>query len=361
MLKYLQSSKLMENRIRRGDYAIRDLPTEQKLAQELGVSRKTARRAILRLMEKEIVVRKPYGRLAVNGAHAMLSGRLQLVFLAVAFYSLNTEAWRLAVDRAATKFGAVVRPVEFVHWDDPVIPEVLTGFDGVFLMPGSEAIPPALLERFSRTQHVVSLECDLSDWGVPSVHLLPPRFIHCLGDHLYQLGHRHVDCLNSQPLDRVIQRRAEQWLLWQRMQKVEGRLINEPVQPFGHAAPKAYDVMTRLLDAGEFKATALVCLTNEAATGAIRALQEHGLQVGKDVSVCAMEGGMTARLQCPSRTVLEPPEPDVYVELCVDWFAKRTEPWVGPLLIEPPTLSLFKGESTGPAPARSAVGARMRT
>jgi DNA-binding LacI/PurR family transcriptional regulator len=271
-----------------------------------------------------------------------------LAFLAVAFYSLNTEAWRLAVDRVAGKIGAMVRPVQFVHWDDPVIPEALAGFDGVFLIPGSEAIPPPLLARFAQAQHLVSLENDLSDCGVPSVHLLPPRFIHCLGDHLHRLGHRHIDCLNTQPPDRVIQRRAEQWLLWQRMHKVKGRLINEPVQPFAHPAPKAYDVMHRLLEAGEFKATALVCLTNEAATGAIRALQEHELRVGKDVSVCAVEGGMTARLQCPSRTVLEPPEPDVYVELCVDWFARRTEPWVGPLLVEPPTLSLFAGESTGP-------------
>jgi len=360
VLKYLESSELMENRIRRGDYAIRELPTEQELARELGVSRKTARRAILRLIGKQLVVRKPYGRLAVNGAHAMLNGRLQLAFLAVAFYSQISEIWRCAVDRAARKIGAVVRPVEFVHWDDPVIPEVLTGFDGVFLMPGSETIPPTLLERFGQARHLVSLENDLSDVGVPSVHLLPPRFIHCLGDHLYQLGHRHIDCLNSQPPDRVIQRRAEQWLLWQRMHKVEGRLINEPVRPFEPAAPKAYRVMKRLLGAGAFKATALVCLTNEAATGAIRALHEKGLQAGKDVSVCAMEGAAMARLQCPSRTVLEPPEPDLYVEVCVDWFAKRTEPWVGPPLMEPSTLPLFKGESTGPAPVRAAR-ARRRT
>ena len=70
---------------------------------------------------------------------------------------------------------------------------------------------------------------------------------------------------------------------------------------------------------------------------------------------------MMAQLQCPSRAVLEPPEPDLYVELCVDWFAKRTEPWVGPPLIEPPTLSLFGGESTGPAPARQPAGRRMET
>jgi len=306
----------------------------------------------------EIVVRKPYGRLAVNGAHANLKGQLQLAFLAVAFYSRNSEIWRCSVHRAVKKIGAVMRPIEFVHWDDPVIPETLSRFDGVFLVPGSEAMPPALLKRFSQARHLVSLENDLSDWGVPSVHLLPPRSIHRLGDYLYQLGHRHIACLNTQPPDLVIQRRAEQWLLWQRMHKVEGRLINEPVQPYGHPAPKAYDVMSRLLGAGEFKATALVCLTNDAATGAIRALRDRGLQVGKDVSVCAMEGAMMARLQCPSLTVLETPEPDVYVELCVDWFARRTEPWVGATLIEPPMLSLFRGESTGPAPARSSVGTR---
>jgi hypothetical protein len=68
-----------------------------------------------------------------------------------------------------------------------------------------------------------------------------------------------------------------------------------------------------------------------------------------------------SRLQCPSRTVLEPPEPHIYVELCVDWFAKRTELWVGPPLIEPSTLPLFKAESTGPAPARPAAGTRMKT
>jgi DNA-binding LacI/PurR family transcriptional regulator len=144
----------------------------------------------------------------------------------------------------------------------------------------------------------------------------------------------------------------DQWSLWQRMHRVEGRVINEPVAPYDHSAPRAYNVMKRLLDAGEFRATGLVCLTNAAATGAIRALQEHGLQVGKDVSVCAMEGVPQDHYQWPSHTVLEIPQPDIYVAVCVDWFAKRTEPWIGPRLLEPSTLTLFKGESTGPAPVK---------
>lgn len=352
MTKYERFSEVIEARIKRGDYVIRELPTECELALELGASRKTARRAMQDLIGKGIVVRKPYGRLAVNRQHAKVEGRLQLAFLSAAFYSTNVETWRFAVVRAAERIGAIVRPIDFVHWEDPAISEALECFDGVFLLPSSEFIPEPILKRFGRASHLVALENDLSQWGVPSIRLLPPRFIHQLGDHLYSLGHRHIDCLNTQPEDQVIEQRMDQWLLWQRMHKVEGRLMREPVAPYDHAAPKAYEIMKRMLAAGEFKATGLVCLTNSTATGAIRAMQEHGIRVGKDVSVCAMEGETQARYQWPSRTVLEVPEPDIYVQICVDWFAKKNEPWVGPHLVEPSSLAFFKGESTGPAPER---------
>jgi DNA-binding transcriptional regulator YhcF (GntR family) len=352
MTKYARFSEVIEVRIKRGDYVVRELPTELELAREFGASRKTARRAMQELLQKGLIVRKPYGRLAVNRDHAKVGGRLNIAFLAMAFYSTNVEQWRHAVIRAADKINALVRPLDFVHWDDPVITEALDRFDGVFLMPSSEAIPTSLLERLGCARHVVSLDDDLSQWNIPSIRLLPPRFIHMLGDHLYELGHRHIDCLNTQPEDHVIEQRMDQWLLWQRMRKVEGRLLREPVAPYKHAAPRAYDVMKRLLAGRKFKATALVCLTNQAATGAIRAMQEAGIRVGQDVSVCSMEGETQARYQWPSRTVLDAPEPDSYVGACVDWFANVTEPWVGPRLMEPHSLTLFKGESTGPAPTK---------
>jgi len=348
MPKYATFSDVLEARIRRGDYVVRELPTEFELAREFGASRKTARRAVQNLLDKGIVIRKRSGRLTVNGEHESMDGRLQLAFLSMSFYSTNAEAWRFAVSRSAERVGAVVRPIDFVHWQDPVILETLDGFDGVFLMPNSEKIPDSILERFGEARHLVSLDNDLSQWNVPSIRLLSPRFIHWLGDHLYGLGHRRIDCLNTQPEDQVIEQRKEQWLLWQRVHNTEGRMISEPVAPYDHATPQAYRVMKQLLKTGEFTATALVCLTNAVATGAIRALQEEGLRVGQDVSVCAMEGETQARFQWPSRTVLEPPEPDLYINLCIDWFAKRTEPWIGPRLLEPSTLQLFQGESTGP-------------
>ena len=322
----------------------------------------TARRALLQLMEKGLLIRKPHGKIAVNQDHEQLASQLRLAFLSPAWSSADFEAWRSAVVRAAAKFDAVVRMVDFVHWDDPVILQTLGGFDGVFLVPSSEEIPATILERFSRARNLVVLDADLTAVGVPSVQLLPPMFLHHLADHLLEMGHQRIDCLNTQPHDEVTKKRIEQWLLWQKVNRVEGRLIDQPVAHFHDPMPKAHEVMTRLLDNGDFDATALLCITGPAATGAIRALVDHHIQVGTEVSVCAFnEGGMMPRYLVPSRTVLESPDPSPYLEICVDWFSQHKETWDGALLLQPASVPLFMGESSGPAPKRMPAGTREKT
>jgi LacI family transcriptional regulator len=180
-------------------------------------------------------------------------------------------------------------------------------------------------------------------------------FIHLLGDHLYKLGHRHIDCLNTQPPGRLIQDRIDQWLFWKRAHQLAGQMIDQPVQSYMDPVPQAYSVVKQLLEAKQFNATALLCITNEAATGAIRALYEAGLQVGKDVSVCAVDGAKAARYQVPSRTALEAPDQTPYLGACIEWMAKRNEPWTGPLLMQPTDVALFAGESTAPCPANGTL------
>jgi DNA-binding LacI/PurR family transcriptional regulator len=339
---------VVETRIRRGDYAIRELPTEQELAEEIGISRMTARRALLHLMEKGILLRKPHGRLAINHAQVDEAKALSVACLSPAYRSPYFDVWRRAVERAGEKFGASVRLVDYVHWQDAVIPQTLLGFDGVFLVPSSAPIPEAMLTRFGQAGNLVVLEGDMTDRGVPSADMLPAVFIDRLGDHLYQLGHRNIDCINTQPRDRVVTQRLERWAFWKQLHRVDGQVIDAPVAPYQHPTPQAYTVMARLLKAGEFHATAVLCITDDVTTGVIRALQEYGLQVGKDVSVCAMEGAGMARYQWPSRTVLEPQDPLRFVEVCMEWMAKKSVPWTGPLLIQPSDVPLFVGESTGP-------------
>ena len=54
-------------------------------------------------------------------------------------------------------------------------------------------------------------------------------------------------------------------------------------------------------------------------------------------------------MQVPSRTMLNPPDPGPYIEVCVDWFKRRNDSWIGPMLIQPANIPLYVGESSGPA------------
>ncbi len=357
--QFSKFADVLETRIRRGDYAIRELPTEHELASEIGASRTTARWILQQLVTKGVVKRKPHGRLEINHRHERLRNRLQIAFLAPAFPSRNYALWHYALNQLASRHRAMIRAVEYVHWDDPIILETLNGFDGVFLFLSSDPVPALMMDRFRRASHLVILEENLSDRGLLSLQALPPFFIHRLCDHLYQLGHRRIDCLNTQPPGKLIQDRIDQWLLWCRAHQVPGRLIDEPVQSYVDPVPQAYKVIQRLLAAGDLNSTALLCITNDAASGAIRAIHERGLQTGKDISVCAVDGANAQRYSIPSRTVLVPPDPAPYLSACLDWMSKRTERWSGPLLIQPSDVTLYVGESTGPCPAVSPAASAL--
>ena len=83
------------------------------------------------------------------------------------------------------------------------------------------------------------------------------------------------------------------------------------------------------------------------AIGAIRALHEYGIQVGKDVSVCAINDDGISRYLCPSLTCFQLPENLIgYLRLCVEWMLRDKQKWDGPLKFQADGDNLFIGEST---------------
>jgi len=348
MLKYQRVAQLLEKRIQHGDYAVKDIPPERQLAIQAGVSRITTRKAIQVLIDKRILVRRPNGQLEVNRRIGESSRRLQLAFLEPAFHSLYSDLWRVSVEMAADKLKASVRPVDFVHWDDPTILDTLSNFDGVFLLSVSEDLPAEVLNLLKRSPApVVVFDQDLTEHGIPSVFISPPVLVQQLLDHLDSLGHRHIDCLNTQPREPVCIKRIEQWNLWRARHGYAGRLVDEPVQSYGFAWIQAYEVMGRLLDNHEFDATALFCTTQSVAIGAMRAMHERGIRVGTDVSVCAANDDGTSRYLCPSLTCVRIADITPHMTLCVEWMARGGENWIGPLLLRPTTDPLYLGETTG--------------
>jgi DNA-binding LacI/PurR family transcriptional regulator len=163
---------------------------------------------------------------------------------------------------------------------------------------------------------------------------------------LYRLGHRRVDCLNTQNRNPEIDRRIDIWERWRRRRRIEGRLWDDPAEVFTDPTVRAYGLMKRLLADGALAATALVGTTCPAAIGAIRACWEHDVQVGQELSICSVNIEPPAEFFCPSITGLSTPGIAEVLDQCCEWFLRR-RPLGDRLLLEPSQSVLFKGESTG--------------
>jgi len=352
MDKYTKIAGLLEQRVRHGDYLVRDIPSERELAAELGVSHMTARKAVMALVDKGLLVRRANRRVAVN-RHSSVSGKkLQIALMVPLCKSPYVEQSQLWLEEMAGSRGWTLRVIGYGHWHDVVLAEAVEGFDGAFILPLPMPVPEQLLDRFSQAgRPLVSMGEDWSAYGIPTFRLVSPEMVQKLLDHLGNLGHRRVWCLNTQPVGGVVQRRIEQWQLWTAAHRVSGRLVNEPVKPYGSTLSQAYEMIRAVIRREDFDATAIFCATSSAAIGAMRGLHESGLRVGRDVSVCAAEDGADmAPYLIPTLTSLRDPDPKPYLSVCFDWMARGGRDWVGPLLVQPADAPVFVGESTGPVP-----------
>ncbi len=351
MGKIKQIQTILEQRIRHGDYLLTGLPAERELSKEVGASRMTARKAIERLLEKGLLQRQPNGRLTAK--RDVADGLATFAFLVPSTSSGNVERWRLAIETAAGDAGGRVRTILYVHWDDPVLLDAIENFDNIFLFPSCEEMPERIVARFKEVgRSLAILEQDFTAHSIVSVCLFPTFFTQRLLDVFGGLGYRSVDCFNVQTLDPVIAGRIEQWNLWRAAHRISGRLHGEPVRPYTPYEAQltwAHEQMCKILDNNALKATALFCTTAIAAIGAIRAMRDRGIKVGKDISVGTINDEGLARYMSPSLTCIEMPDPTPFIRMCIERMQSADGEWAGSLLIQPSEPQLYIGESTSRA------------
>jgi hypothetical protein len=104
--------------------------------------------------------------------------------------------------------------------------------------------------------------------------------------------------------------------------------------------------MCRIVDHQQSNATAFIATTCPAAIGAIQSCYERHIEIGRDLSICAVNLEPPAEFFCPSITGLNTPDLSEQLGACFEWFASDKE-WTGPRLLEPRHSNLFQGESTG--------------
>jgi DNA-binding LacI/PurR family transcriptional regulator len=352
----------LSRRILAGDYHIHGIPAERELAQDVGVSHMTARKAIQLLLEEGLVYRQANGRLAVAREKAA-GGKPrthQIVLLAPAWESNDVSRWYIALTQLGERFDCSFRVVYYGHWDDPVIKSSVEGFDGAFLVPIPEPMPPELIPSIGVGQRkLVVLSADWTQYGIPSVRLFSAVFVQRLLDHLAELGHTRIGCLNVQPRDPVMAGYISQWRVWMAARRLKGPLIDEPVQPYTETLQAAYEAVARRAATGELGFTALLCTMERAAAGAMRAMADAGLRPGVDVAVCTVDGAGRAEYSIPTLTSLETPDPQAYLAVCLEWLTDAAlDVWRGPLMVQPADIGLAVRQSTvmeidrGTAPAR---------
>jgi DNA-binding LacI/PurR family transcriptional regulator len=337
---------VIERRIRQGDYVLHPIPGERKIADETGVSHMTARKAVQSLLERKVLIRRPNGSLDVGLGPQGSAGTAHFLLLYPAYASTHLIHLRQTVSEAAEQYGLSMRPVQYVHWDDPVVASAASNPAGLIFIPSAVEVPEHLLSML-RTSKCVSLDLDLTEHDVPSLCLFPDSHIIKVFDHLRHLGHRRIGCISTQHSNPEIQRRIKLWREWLRQHDLTGELLERPTRSFADATPTAYDAMKELLEHGSLKSTAFVGTTFPAAVGAIRACWERGLVVGQNVSICAMNIEKPARFMTPSVTGLDTPNLSKLLARCFDWFSSIESEWVGPKRMEPARAEFVQGESTG--------------
>jgi len=345
--KYLTVAKRLGQRIEHGDYHLHTMPSERRLADEVGVSTMTARKAVQKLVDEGLLVRDPGGRLRVRRDNPRKSGLCQLAMLVPAFESPEVHAWQAVINRTAKANNCSLRMVYYAHWDDPTIMRTLRGFQGVFFLPLVGAPPQPILDELAAADRsVVVIDHDWTAYNVPSFRLYPIATIHLLLDHLYEIGCRRIACLNTQPEDPVVLGRIQQWRLWMARHRLDGPLIHQPVEPFSSPLSGAYHAAGTFFDEQGTDVDAVLGITEAAAIGTVRALADRGLQAGADVAICSINGQL-AQYTVPSITSLARSDASALVTMCVQWMSQSPSmPWIGSLTVEPDDTQLVVRETT---------------
>lgn len=347
---YEKVAETVRGRILHGDYALKPLPSERALAQEMDVNFMTVRRGLAMLEKEKLLVRQPNGRLRVRRRRQDSKSAVNIAFLVPTVVSYDVEMWRLALETAAEAANVHLRTILYVHWKDSLLIDAIEGFDGVFLRPEAEPIPEDVADRLRRPGHpVVVVDQNFADMGIPSIQLFPPFCVQQVFNHFDSIGRTRIACFNAEPDQTSVQQRINQWRLWMGAHGYRAPLLNEPVRPHTLAMTHAFSVIERRLAAGKLDFDALFCTSSSTAVGAMRAFLNAGIRPGTDVAVAAANGEGIAAMMNPTLTALEAPDPLPYIRCCLEWMAQGA--WQGPLLMEPNKVPLFIGHSSAPPEA----------
>ncbi len=321
--KYLQIAQLVRTQVKDGEFNHRPLPSERQIAQSFGVSHMTARKATQALLGEGTLTRLDNGRLAARQQAVEPIKGPKIALISPSFDSESLRKVHMALEEVVEKRKGILRPIGFTKLYDTIISEVLEAdYDGIFLLPPREPMPKLFLDMLKRhASRLAIVFRDMTEHGLMSVGYRATEDIQKIWDHLYDLGHRKIIYINTEPDVNDTDRVDERFEQWCESRNVMPVILCQAVENFQYADLKAYELMNDALDHGKLEnCTALFASNLNIARAAIRAFFEHGITVGKDMSVATQDLPRIAKMSTPSITTLDLKPMNKLMEQILDWF-----------------------------------------
>ena len=342
MLKYRQMVELLEQRINNGEYPEGKLPAVRLLAEDIGVSYLTARKAVNELKENGIITHNASNRKIVIGKAVT---KQPLVGVITPFWHFSE--WMRSIRNVTAELGGQVRFVAYASDTDPAITEALSAsFDVIFVVLPVGRRNSRLLSRLRKLGNkVVILFHDMTRYGLRSFIGSNPGSIHLIMQKLVDCGCRRIDALGSgNSSDTESSARLEAWRSFLDCHGLSGEFHDQGILPFEHPEPKIRKLVLDLIDAGRLP-EAVFCLTPAGALGLYRACYERNIRIGKDISVFSFGEQETAKFMAPAlATIANTGKLDNAMRELLSQYLPGAEP-DDRLLFQLTDFEVFEGES----------------
>lgn len=295
--------------IRKGDYRANDqLPSERILAEKYDVARATARRALTDLSEMGLVVRR--GRNGTIVLPSVAGTSIETVNLICAAEPLASvsDFLRWSVQKCEA-IGWVPKVTRVAVNDEAALLNALTlGMRNIFFATGFESglsvkVQRALAKVADKT---VLLAERLDDLGVTSIVGDDLKGTALAIAHLKACGHRKIALVaGGESIDHsILQLIHGEWKrqleFMMSVQDFRDCLLQVQHRPFHDLALGAKEEVTDFLNSSRAEGvTALLCLYEEIAIGALSACREHGLSIPGDISIAGYAITQRSNLQSP--------------------------------------------------------------
>lgn len=333
------------------------MPTMLELRTSVGVSNQTLHNAI-RELEQQGVLHSVHGVgiFTASTVPPVEKGNLAFVLRGIqhelqgGFWGRLLAGMRMEATKSGRNLVIIDETVPFTDWQkiDGIL---VTNHLNLFKDSTSANNSLAELPR-------VSMINELPD--VKGVFADDFGGLYALTQHLIGLGHRRIAYLiTTNPSIKLLQERRDGYLKALKEADIEfdERWIREfkpqdVKEETEHLWVRCGEVvMGRWLneDWNELDCTALICINDETAMGAIEALQAAGLQIPTDVSVVGFDGTFILGIPSVQLTTAQVPLYDIGVratQMLVEWIDEGKVPQASECV----PAKLIKGGSSGPCP-----------